>query len=108
MGALSSSAISHEVVVILSSLPTLNPPVSLLVRRLPRGQRKSVLSSSAVLPREVKMFAIATAALLVLSTTAEARTTKYAYGEPSYDHGHEAYQMRDYHHEPSYESHYAD
>jgi len=44
------------------------------------------------------MLAIATAALLVLSATAEARTTKYGY---------EAY-MSDYHHEPSYESHYAD
>jgi len=105
MGALSSSAISHEVVVILSSLPTLNPPVSLLVRRLPRGQRKSVLSSSAVLPREVKMFAIATAALLVFSVTAQA-ATKYNYGGRGYkyDGGYKAYKR----HDPSYENHYAE
>jgi len=80
------------------------------------------VNSSAALPREVKMFAIATAALIVLSTTAEA-ATKYNYGgrgsyKPSYEHivygsdnGHEAYKMSDYSHEPSYasyESHYAD
>jgi len=70
--------------------------------------------------------AIATATLLALSATADAATSKYRYHsyEPSYehkrptgeryDHGHEAYAMRDYSHyddqyysrEPSYESHY--
>jgi len=81
-------------------------------------------SSAVLFPREVKMFAIATAALIVLATTAEA-ATKYNYGgrgsyKPSYehrvygseykkyDHGHEAYAMRDYSHEPSYKGHYDD
>jgi len=78
---------------------------------------------------------LATAALLVLAATAEAATSKNYYGgresykhkdhdspEPSYDlhgvygseymrsydHGHEAYETKDYHHEPLYESHFAD
>merc|ERR1712224_1125288 len=77
--------------------PTSPRPQSsaLLVRRLPRGQRKSVvLSSSAVLLREVKMFAIAT--LLVSSVTAQA--AKYDYGsyESAY-YGGDAYSG-----EPSY------
>merc|ERR1712117_879658 len=75
-------------------------------------------SSAVLFPREVKMFAIATAALIVLATTAEA-ATKYNYGgrgsyKPSYehrvygseykkyDHGHEAYAMRDYSHDKGY------
>merc|ERR1712117_709377 len=106
MGALTWSAVSHEVVAILSSSSTLNSPVSLLVHRLPRGQRKSILrrfdprlvllSSSAVLYREVKMFTIATAALLVFAVSAQA--AKYDYG--SYE---SAYYGRDaYSEEPSY------
>merc|ERR1719245_2325968 len=81
-----------------------------LVHRLPRGQRKSILrrfdhrsvllSSSAVLYREVKMFAIATAALLVFSVSAQA--AKYDYG--SYEG---AYYGRDaYSAEPSYTTKY--
>merc|ERR1712117_697197 len=63
-----------------------------LVHSLPRGQRKSILrrfdqrlvllSSSAVPYREVKMFAIATAALLVFSVSAQA--AKYDYGRDAY------------------------
>jgi len=96
---------------VLFSSAGLYPPSSelgspLLVRR-------------AVLSREVKMLAIATAALIVLSATAQA-ATKYNYGhrgsyEPSYEHrvygreykydnGHEAYKTNDY----SYERHYDD
>merc|ERR1712117_379014 len=106
MGALTWSAVSYEVVTSLSSSSTLISPVSLLVRRLPRGHHKSILrrfdprsvllSSSAVLYREVKMFAIATAALLVFAVSAQA--TKYDYG--SYE---SAYYGRDaYSEEPSY------
>merc|ERR1712117_634248 len=88
----------------------------------PRGQRKSVLS------REVKMLAIATAALLALSATVEASISKYDYGGREsykhedydlhgaygseymrrYDHGHEAYEAEDYHFGPSYESRFSD
>merc|ERR1712117_727096 len=86
-----------------ADLPTLGPPSS------PRPPN-SVLSLPAVLPREVIMLAIATTALLVLATTAEASTTKYDYGghdyhgsyEPSHEH------KGDYYHEPSHESYYAD
>merc|ERR1712027_276504 len=87
-----SFVLSYEVVRSLSSSSILSPPVSLLVHRLPRGQRKSILrrfvprlvllSSSAVLYREVKMFAIATAALLVFSVSAQA--AKYDYGRDAY------------------------
>merc|ERR1712117_1012284 len=78
----------------------------------PRGQRKSVLS------REVKMLAIATAALLALSATAEAATMKYDHGgRESYkleDHGsynqyvhdHGAYKTSNYHHDSYDEDHY--
>merc|ERR1712117_645136 len=92
MGALHSSVVPLKVVRSLSSSSSLNPPVS---PRPPssssRGQRKSillrfdprlVLSSSAVLYREVKMFAIATAALLVFSVSAQA--AKYDYGRDAY------------------------
>jgi len=49
------------------------------------------------------MLAIATAALIVLATTAEAATSKYDYG------GRDSYKMNDYlHYEPSFESHYAE
>merc|ERR1711992_357276 len=71
---------------------------SLLFRRLPRGQRKSILrrlcprsvllSSSAVFSHEVKMFAIATVALLVVSVTVQA--AKYDYG------GHDSYKYEDH------------
>merc|ERR1719245_35902 len=63
-----------------------------LVHSLPRGQRKSILrrfdqrlvllSSSAVLYREVNMLVIATAALLVFSVSAQA--AKYDYGRDAY------------------------
>merc|ERR1712117_583780 len=92
MGALHSSVVPLKVVRSLSSSSSLNPPVS---PRPPssssRGQRKSillrfdprlVLSSSAVLYREVKMFAIATAALIVFSVSAQA--AKYDYGRDAY------------------------
>merc|ERR1719422_1081539 len=85
-------------------------------------------------PREVKMLAIATAALLAFSVTVEAASSKYDYGGREknkheyhgsykpyykhgayerehmrrYDHGHEAYEAEDYHYNPSYESHFAD
>merc|ERR1712117_531595 len=106
MGALTWSAVSYEVVTSLSSSSTLISPVSLLVRRLPRGHHKSILRrfdprlvvlfSSAVLYREVKMFAIATAALLVFAVSAQA--AKYDYG--SYE---SAYYGRDaYSAEPRY------
>merc|ERR1712117_193770 len=74
-----------------ADLPTLGPPSS------PRPPN-SFLSSPAVLPREVIMLAIATTALLVFATNAEAAFIKYDYG------GH------DYHgfYEPSHESYYAD
>merc|ERR1712117_21158 len=76
----------------------------------------SLLSSSVVLPREVKMLAIVTAALLVLAANAEAAFVKYDYGgresykhedydsyKPSYDH-----KRGDDYSEPSHKSHYAD
>merc|ERR1712154_134816 len=50
----------------------------------------SLLCSSAVLPREVKMLATATAALIVLATTAEGAFIKYDYG------GRESYKHEDY------------
>jgi len=114
MGALPLSAVYHEGVTFSSFSSTLGPPAPLLVRRFPRGQRKSILRrfgqrlallfSSAVLPREVKMLVIATAAaLLVLSTTAQA-ARKYNYGgRDSY----EPYEHRVYGIDP-YESHYAE
>merc|ERR1712223_777450 len=78
-----------------AAVTSLGPPASLLVRRplsssavlhvvnaSPSsadrpGTRSALLSSSAVLLREVKMLVIATAALLALSATAEAATIKY-------------------------------
>merc|ERR1712117_895371 len=58
----------------------------------------SLLSSSVVLPREVKMLAIATAALLVLAANAEAAFVKYDYG------GRESYKHEDSDsYKPSYE-----
>merc|ERR1712038_1991838 len=78
-----------------AALPSLGPPVSLLVRRplsssavlhvvneSPSsadrpGTRSALLSSSAVLSCEVKMLVIATAALLALSATTEAASIKY-------------------------------
>merc|ERR1712154_173631 len=69
-------------IISLAELQALSPQTPLLVRRLPRGPRKS-----AVLSREVKMLAFATAALLVLATTAQA-ATEYNYGgRSSYEHG---------------------
>merc|ERR1719422_2363797 len=85
-------------------------------------------------PREVKMLAIATAALLAFSVTVEAASSKYDYGGREkykhehhgsykpyykhgayerehmrrYDHGREAYEAEDYHYDPFYESHFAD
>merc|ERR1719208_301885 len=65
----------------------------------------SVLSSSAVLPCEVKMLVITTAALLVLSTTAVA-DSKYNYGgRDSYEH---RVYGRVYKRFDPYESHYAE
>merc|ERR1712117_29470 len=93
------------------SLPTrstLSPPV-------PSRPPNLVLSFSAALPREVIMLAIATAALIVFSMTAEAAFMKYDYGgreiykheddsyEPSYEH-----KRGDDYPEPSHKSHYAD
>merc|ERR1712117_130561 len=93
------------------SLPTrstLSPPV-------PSRPPNLVLSFSAALPREVIMLAIATAALIVFSMTAEAAFMKYDYGgreiykheddsyEPSYE-----YKRGDDYPEPSHKSHYAD
>merc|ERR1712241_773331 len=89
---------------------------SLLVRRPPRGQRKSALLAPLylidALPREVIMLAIATAALIVLATTAEAAFMKYDHG------GREIYKHEDYdsyehkrgddYPEPSHKSYYAD
>jgi len=118
-------SLSSAVLRTWSSSPRLRPP---------RGLRKSILfSSSASLSREVKMLAIAiaTAALLAFSATAEAAITKYDYGGREsyknedydsydlhgaygsdymrrYDHGHEAYEAEDYHNDPFYESHFAD
>merc|ERR1712223_229205 len=95
-----------------AAVTSLGPPASLLVRRplsssavlhvvnaSPSsadrpGTRSALLSSSAVLSREVKMLVIATAALLALSATAEAATIKYNHesrdthdsDEPSYQH----------------------
>merc|ERR1712039_884274 len=95
-----------------AAVTSLGPPASLLVRRplsssavlhvvnaRPSsadrpGKRSALLSSSAVLSREVKMLVIATAALLALSATAEAGTIKYNHesrdthdsDEPSYQH----------------------
>merc|ERR1711948_253204 len=95
-----------------AAVTSLGPPASLLVRRplsssavlhvvnaRPSsadrpGKRSALLSSSAVLSREVKMLVIATAALLALSATAEAATIKYNHesrnthdsDEPSYQH----------------------
>merc|ERR1712117_703726 len=57
----------------------------------------SLLALSAALPREVIMLAIATAALIVLATTAETAYIKYG--------GSESYKHEDY---DSYKSHYAD
>merc|ERR1712117_97472 len=59
-------------------------------------------------PREVNMLAIATAALIVLATTASSEPYEHrVHGSVyKYDSGHEAYKMRDY--EPSYERHYAE
>jgi len=72
----------------------------------------SLLSSSVVLPREVKMLAIVTAALLVLAANAEAAFVKYDYGgRESYKHeDYDSYEHRsgDYYPEPSHKSHYAD
>jgi len=58
------------------------------------------------------MLVTASAALLVLATTAQA-ASKYNFGGhgsyvKKYDSGHEAYKMSAYSHEPSYESHYAE
>ena len=58
-----------------SAGPSPHPPSPMKLTRLPR----SVLSSSAVLSREIKMFFIATAALLVFETTTEAATMMYDY-----------------------------
>merc|ERR1712223_782809 len=78
-----------------AAVTSLGPPASLLVRRplsssavlhvvnaSPSsadrpGTRSALLSSSAVLSCEVKMLAIATAALLALSATTEAASIKY-------------------------------
>merc|ERR1712117_513644 len=60
-------------------------------------------------PREVSMLAIATAALIVLATTASSEPYEHrVHGSEynKYDSGHEAYKMRDY--EPSYERRYAE
>merc|ERR1712117_798296 len=59
-------------------------------------------------PREVNMLAIATAALIVLATTASSEPYEHrVHGSVyKYDSSHEAYKMRDY--EPSYERHYAE
>merc|ERR1712154_633110 len=74
--------------------------------------RSAGLSSSAALPREVKMLATATAALIVLATTAEGAFIKYDYGgRESYKHeDHDSYEHKrgDYYSEPSHKSHYAD
>merc|ERR1712223_372735 len=95
-----------------AAVTSLGPPASLLVRRplsssavlhvvnaSPSsadrpGTRSALLSSSAVLSCEVKMLAIATAALLALSATTEAASIKYNHesrethdsGESSYQH----------------------
>merc|ERR1711879_470009 len=78
-----------------------------------RSLNSALLSSSAALPREVKMLAIVTAALIVLATTAEAAISKYDYGgrerHKHYDDG--SYEPKRYDHgsyKPSFESHYAD
>jgi len=72
----------------------------------------SLLSSSVVLPREVKMLAIVTAALLVLAANAEAAFVKYDYGgRESYKHeDYDSYEHKrgDDYPEPSHKSHYAD
>merc|ERR1712027_151879 len=65
----------------------------------------SLPTRSAVLPCEVKMLVIATAALLVLSTTAVA-ASKYNYGgRDSYEH---RVYGREYKRFDPYESHYAE
>merc|ERR1712117_537266 len=66
-----------------------------------RGQRKSVvLSSSAIFSLEVKMFAIAIAALLVFSVTAQAAKYDYDSYKPSYESAY--YGRNAYSEEPSY------
>jgi len=89
----------------LAALILLKLPLSLLVRRPPRGQRKFVL------PREVKMLAIAVVALLVLGTLAEAASVKYdyptrgIYKQDSYEPSHEShYENQDYSHRPHHDS----
>merc|ERR1712027_205018 len=69
-------------------------------------------SSSAAVPREVIMLAIATAALIVLATAAEALFVKYdseSYKHEDYD-SYNPYEHRsgDYYPEPSHKSHYSD
>merc|ERR1712117_299072 len=74
------------------------------------GRGRFAVSQSAVLPREVKMLAIATAALIVLATTAssEPSYTRRVYGSEykKYDGGHEGYKMSDYRHHDSYDEGY--
>merc|ERR1712117_962644 len=92
-----SFAASHVVNASQSS-STIGPPVPLLVRRSPRGQRKSVLSSSAVSHENNMLLAIAV--LLVLSVSAQA--AKYDHYEPSYNNYEPSYSRDVHYEEPSY------